>query len=61
MIVLQILITFICVLYIAASTYVGCKCCIELKGWSFTKIIFSIVLFMLNLLNIIILMNIWTI
>ena len=61
MIGLQIAISFICLLYIAASVYIGCKCCIELKKWSFSKVIFSMVLFILGLVNMIILFNIWTI
>lgn len=61
MIALQIVISFICLLYIISTIYIGYKCCIELKDWSFSKVIFSMVLFILNLVNVIILINIWTI
>lgn len=61
MIVLQILITFICLLYIAATLYAGYKSCIELEDWSIAKVMFNITLFILNLISIIILFNIWTI
>lgn len=61
MIVVQILITFICLLYIAATLYIGYKSCIELKDWSFAKVMFNIALFILNLVSVIILINIWTI
>lgn len=61
MIVVQIAITFICLLYIAASIYIGCKCYIELKEWSFSTFIFNMILSILGLVNMIVLFNIWAI
>lgn len=61
MIVVQILITFVCLLYIVTTLYVGYKSCIELKDWSIAKIMFNIAVFILNLVSITILFSIWTI
>lgn len=61
MIGIQLAISFICLLYIISTICVGYKCSIEFTKWSLSKIIFGLVLIMLNLVCVVILISIWAI